>query len=377
MTMKTMSKPIKYKIIISGGGTGGHVFPAIAIADALSKKLPGIEILFIGALGRLEMEKVPAAGYKIIGLPVSGFIRKLSAGNIKVVLNLLKSLRQSGRIIKEFRPDVVVGVGGYASGPVLWVAGNKNIPVLIQEQNSYAGVTNKLLGGKAKRICVAYPEMDKYFEASKIVYTGNPVRAALFTKAPEKEEALRFFGLDSNKKTVLIIGGSLGARTINNSILASLADFAGNNETQLLWQTGKFYYKNILEQSKDKETKNIKIFDFIGRMDMAYAAADIIVSRAGAGTISELALVGKPVIMVPSPNVAEDHQTKNARALVKENAALLVTDNEAGTKLTKSIFNLLTDDTKKHELAVNIKKMAVHDSAEQIAEEVLKLINAN
>lgn len=377
MTMKTMSKPVKYKIIISGGGTGGHVFPAIAIADALSKMLPGIEILFIGALGRLEMEKVPAAGYKIIGLPVSGFIRKLSAGNIKVVLNLLKSLRQSGRIIKEFRPDAVVGVGGYASGPVLWVAGNKNIPVLIQEQNSYAGVTNKLLGGKAKRICVAYPEMDKYFEASKIVYTGNPVRAALFTKAPEKEKALRFFGLDSNKKTILIIGGSLGARTINNSILESLADFAGNNETQLLWQTGKFYYKNILEQSKEKETKNIKIFDFIGRMDMAYAAADIIVSRAGAGTISELALVGKPVILVPSPNVAEDHQTKNARALVKENAALLVADNEASAKLTKSIFKLLTDDTRKHELAVNIKKMAVHNSAEQIAEEVLKLIKAN
>jgi len=375
--MKTMSKPVKYKIIISGGGTGGHVFPAIAIADALSKMLPGIEILFIGALGRLEMEKVPAAGYKIIGLPVSGFIRKLSAGNIKVVLNLLKSLRQSGRIIKEFRPDAVVGVGGYASGPVLWVAGNKNIPVLIQEQNSYAGVTNKLLGGKAKRICVAYPEMDKYFEASKIVYTGNPVRAALFTKAPEKEKALRFFGLDSNKKTILIIGGSLGARTINNSILESLADFAGNNETQLLWQTGKFYYKNILEQSKEKETKNIKIFDFIGRMDMAYAAADIIVSRAGAGTISELALVGKPVILVPSPNVAEDHQTKNARALVKENAALLVADNEASAKLTKSIFKLLTDDTRKHELAVNIKKMAVHNSAEQIAEEVLKLIKAN
>jgi len=372
-----MSKPVKYKIIISGGGTGGHVFPAIAIADALSKMLPGIEILFIGALGRLEMEKVPAAGYKIIGLPVSGFIRKLSAGNIKVVLNLLKSLRQSGRIIKEFRPDAVVGVGGYASGPVLWVAGNKNIPVLIQEQNSYAGVTNKLLGGKAKRICVAYPEMDKYFEASKIVYTGNPVRAALFTKAPEKEKALRFFGLDSNKKTILIIGGSLGARTINNSILESLADFAGNNETQLLWQTGKFYYKNILEQSKEKETKNIKIFDFIGRMDMAYAAADIIVSRAGAGTISELALVGKPVILVPSPNVAEDHQTKNARALVKENAALLVADNEASAKLTKSIFKLLTDDTRKHELAVNIKKMAVHNSAEQIAEEVLKLIKAN
>lgn len=375
--MKTMSKPVKYKIIISGGGTGGHVFPAIAIADALSKMLPGIEILFIGALGRLEMEKVPAAGYKIIGLPVSGFIRKLSAGNIKVVLNLLKSLRQSGRIIKEFRPDAVVGVGGYASGPVLWVAGNKNIPVLIQEQNSYAGVTNKLLGGKAKRICVAYPEMDKYFEASKIVYTGNPVRAALFTKAPEKEKALRFFGLDSNKKTILIIGGSLGARTINNSILESLADFAGNNETQLLWQTGKFYYKNILEQSKEKETKNIKIFDFIGRMDMAYAAADIIVSRAGAGTISELALVGKPVILVPSPNVAEDHQTKNARALVKENAALLVADNEASAKLTKSIFKLLTDDTRKHELAVNIKKMAVHNSAEKIAEEVLKLIKAN
>ncbi len=372
-----MSKPHKYKIIISGGGTGGHVFPAIAIADALSKKLPGTEILFIGALGRLEMEKVPAAGYKIIGLPVSGFIRKLSAGNIKVILNLIKSLRKASRIIKDFRPDAVVGVGGYASGPVLWVAGRKKIPVLIQEQNSYAGVTNKLLGSKASRICVAYPEMDKYFEASKIIYTGNPVRAELFTKAPAKEEAIRFFGLDSNKKTVLIIGGSLGARTINNSILASLAEFSGYNETQLLWQTGKYYHKNILEQSKDAVSKDIKIFDFIGRMDMAYAAADIIVSRAGAGTISELALVGKPVILVPSPNVAEDHQTKNARALVKENAALLVADSEAGVKLTKTIFNLLNDDIRKHELAVNLEKMAVHDSAEQIADEVLKLINPN
>jgi len=359
-------------IIISGGGTGGHVFPAISIANAIREIDPNANILFVGALGKIEMEKVPAAGYKIIGLPVAGLQRRLTTKNISFVYKLINSLKISRKIIKDFKPDVVVGVGGYASGPVLRIANIKGIPTLIQEQNSYAGITNKLLAKKAKKICVAYEGMETYFPKNKILLTGNPVRQDLLDKIGSRKEAISHFELESGRKTVLVIGGSLGARTVNQSVIGDIEKI-GKSDFQLLWQTGKYYYEEAKKVTDESGYKNIKVLDFITRMDMAYAAADIIISRAGAGTISELCLVGKPVILVPSPNVAEDHQTKNAMALVNKNAAIMIRDIDAREKLIDTTLELIENEKQRISLSENIKGMALRDSAKIIAEEVLKL----
>ncbi|MEA3318372.1 MAG: undecaprenyldiphospho-muramoylpentapeptide beta-N-acetylglucosaminyltransferase [Bacteroidota bacterium] len=359
-------------IIISGGGTGGHIFPAISIANALKKIDSEINILFVGAKGKIEMEKVPEAGYEIIGLPIAGFQRKLSYKNIILLFKLLKSLYISKRIIKKFKPNVVVGVGGYASAPVLFSANGMKIPTLIQEQNSYAGVTNKILARKAAKICVAYENMNKYFPNEKIVFTGNPVRQDLLNFISDKNKARDYFNLDKDKKVILILGGSLGARTINNSVIAKIKTLC-DEDIQIIWQTGKNYYTDAVNSVKNIENKNIHIYDFIKRMDLAYASADIIISRAGAGTISELSLVGKPVILVPSPNVAEDHQTKNAMALVKNNAAILVKDKDADEKLINLVLELKSNEEKINNLAQNINKMAMPESAKIIANEILKL----
>ena len=367
-----MMKQKSKNIIISGGGTGGHIFPAISIANALKEIDPEINILFVGALGKIEMEKVPAAGYDIIGLPVAGLQRRLTLKNVSFIFKLINSLRKSKQIIKEFKPDVVVGVGGYASGPVLKVANQKGIPTLIQEQNSYAGITNKLLAKKARKICVAYEGMEKYFPKEKIILTGNPVRQDLLDKIGSREEAISHFNLDQNKKTILVIGGSLGARTINQSIIKDIKKI-GESEFQILWQTGKYYYNDAKNTADETGFNNVKVLDFIKRMDMAYAAADIIISRAGAGTISELCLVGKPVILVPSPNVAEDHQTKNAMALVKKDAAVMIKDSNANEELLNEAIDLIKDTEKQKKLSDNIIGMALRDSAKIIAEEVLKL----
>ncbi len=360
-------------IIISGGGTGGHIFPAISIANAIKEIDPTTNILFVGALGKIEMEKVPAAGYEIIGLPVAGLQRKLTFKNISFIFKLISSLRRSKKIIKDFNPDVVVGVGGYASGPVLRKANQKGIPTLIQEQNSYAGITNKLLAKKAKKICVAYEGMEKYFPKEKIILTGNPVRQDLLDKIGSREEAINHFELDQNKKIILVIGGSLGARTINQSVIKEI-DKIGTSEYQLLWQTGKYYFDDAKKTADEANYKNIKVLDFIKRMDMAYAAADVIISRAGAGTISELCLVGKPVILVPSPNVAEDHQTKNAMALVNKDAAIMIKDIEAREKLIGTVLELIKNNEQTDQLSTRIKSLALKDSAKIIAEEVLKLV---
>jgi UDP-N-acetylglucosamine--N-acetylmuramyl-(pentapeptide) pyrophosphoryl-undecaprenol N-acetylglucosamine transferase len=359
------------KIIISGGGTGGHVFPAISIANALKKLDPGIEILFVGAEGRMEMEKIPAAGYRIIGLPVAGLYRSLTLKNIRVLAKLLKSLRMAGRVIKDFGPDVVVGVGGYASGPVLRQAGRMKIPTLIQEQNSYAGVTNKLLAAKASRICVAYDGMEKYFPAAKIIKTGNPVRQNYDRLAELRDEAIQFFGLKKEFPVVLVLGGSLGAGSINNSLSSDIHRLQ-DSDCQWLWQTGKYYFENIVTQVTFSAGRNIFVHDFINRMDYAYAAADVIVSRAGAGTISELCLVGKPVILVPSPNVAEDHQTRNAKALSENDAAVLIPDSDA-RKIIDEAIRLVADMNRRKKLSENIFRMAIRDADVTIAQEILKL----
>jgi UDP-N-acetylglucosamine--N-acetylmuramyl-(pentapeptide) pyrophosphoryl-undecaprenol N-acetylglucosamine transferase len=360
------------RIIISGGGTGGHIFPAISIANALRVIDPEVEILFVGAEGRMEMEKVPAAGYKIIGLPVSGFQRSLTLKNIKVLVKLFRSLRLSRKVLKEFKPDVVVGVGGYASGPVLRQAGNMGIPTLIQEQNSYAGITNKLLAKKASVICVAYDGMEKYFPAEKIIKTGNPVRQNFDTLGNLKNEALAFFNLKNEFPIILVLGGSLGAGTINSSLSENIGRLR-ESDCQWLWQTGKYYYENVKALVSVSLSDNISVHGFINRMDYAYAAADIIISRAGAGTISELCLAGKPVILVPSPNVAEDHQTKNAKALSDRGAAVFVADNRAVKTLVDEAIKLISDKSKREMLSENIVKMADRDADKRIAEEVFKL----
>ncbi|MCF8221844.1 MAG: undecaprenyldiphospho-muramoylpentapeptide beta-N-acetylglucosaminyltransferase [Bacteroidales bacterium] len=360
------------RIIISGGGTGGHVFPAISIANALKSIDSDIDILFVGAEGKLEMTKVPEAGYSIKGLPVAGFARKLSLKNFVVVVKLMRSLVKARKIISGFKPHVVVGVGGYASGPVLRIAAKKGIPTLIQEQNSYAGLTNKLLAKKAVVICVAYEGMEKYFPAHKILFTGNPVRKDLMDIKGREKEAYKYFGLSGEGPVVLVLGGSGGSRTVNHSIAASLDEFRKEN-IQVVWQTGKYYYKEMKQVSGEKKPGNIKVHAFIDRMDLAYAAADIIVSRAGAGTVSELSLAGKPVILIPSPNVAEDHQTKNAMALVRDEAAVMINDNEALEKLSREIISLVKDKSKCASLAENIKLRAMPDSDIKIANEVLKL----
>ncbi|WP_462266255.1 undecaprenyldiphospho-muramoylpentapeptide beta-N-acetylglucosaminyltransferase [Mucilaginibacter sp.] len=360
------------RIIISGGGTGGHIFPAVAIANALKKADPATEILFVGANGRMEMEKVPAAGYKIIGLDIQGIQRKSIWKNIMFPVKLLRSINKARGIIKDFKPDAAVGVGGYASGPLLYAAYLKGIPTLIQEQNSYAGITNKWLGGKAQKVCVAFDGMDKFFPAGKIMKTGNPIRKASVAIADKRQEAMAAFGLSPLKKTILVTGGSLGARTLNQSIQDGLQQLIAA-DVQLIWQTGKSYYKSVTEQLGAGLHPNIKVLEFLNRMDLAYAAADVIISRAGAGTIAELCVVKKPVILVPSPNVAEDHQTKNALALVQENAALFVADRDAEAKLVKMALELLNDKHKQDTLSNNIGKLALPDADEVIAKEVLQL----
>lgn len=371
-----MKRKNDIRILITGGGTGGHVFPAIAIADALKARLGNVEFLFVGARDRLEMEQVPQAGYRIIGLPVMGFIRKISFRNVRVLFRLFVSLRLSRKIIARFKPDVVVGVGGYASGPILRVATLKGIPALIQEQNSYAGITNRILARKVNRICVAYDDMERYFPADKLVMTGNPVRTEIqmLASRDKNEEALEYFGLDKKRKVILILGGSLGARTINHSIMARL-DLLLQEEIQLLWQCGKSYYSTLSGFLQTAGTSGILLLDFISRMDLAYAAADLIISRAGAITVSELCHVGKPVILVPSPNVVEDHQTKNALALVRKNAAVHISDPEAEDKMIPCALDILKDAGKANELAANIRTLAVMDSAGKIADEIIELIH--
>lgn len=361
------------RIIISGGGTGGHIFPAVSIANAIKEQHPEAEILFVGAEGRMEMQRVPAAGYQIIGLPVAGFDRKHLLKNISVLIKLMKSQIKARRIIKEFKPDAAVGVGGYASGPTLKVAGSMGIPTLIQEQNSYAGVTNKLLAKKACKICVAYEGMERFFDKEKIILTGNPVRQNLLNQQMSREEAIRSFNLDPTKKTVLIVGGSLGARTINNCVLNGL-DQIRQSGVQFIWQTGKFYINEAKEKVGQAENyPMLHTTDFITDMAAAYSAADLVISRAGAGSISEFCLLGKPVILVPSPNVAEDHQTKNALALVAKDAALYIKDAEASEKLLKTAIETVQQPETLKKLSTNIAKLAFKDSANTIAEEVWKL----
>lgn len=362
-----------YKFIISGGGTGGHIFPALSIANELKRRYPDCEILFVGAEDRMEMEKVPAAGYSIVGLPVSGFDRSSLVKNFQVVARLLKSLHLAKKTVRDFRPDIAIGVGGYASGPTLWMAASLGIPTLIQEQNSYAGVTNKLLAKKAKRICVAYEGMEKFFPADRIVLTGNPVRSDLEHAQNKRDEAAAFFGLSPEKKTLLVVGGSLGARTINRSIENGL-DKILSSGVQLIWQTGRYYHEEALKRLKAYHGMPVWCSDFISRMDYAYSAADLVISRAGAGTISELCLLKKPVVLVPSPNVAEDHQTKNALALVNREAALMVTDQEAPQQLVDKALATLADDALLANLSQNIVKLAYHDSAGKIADEIEKII---
>ena len=362
------------KIIISGGGTGGHIFPAISIANAIKKKVPEAKILFVGAEGRMEMQRVPAAGYEIKGLPICGFDRKNLLKNISVLFKIWKSQRMAKKIIKDFKPMAAVGVGGYASGPTLNQCAAMGIPCLIQEQNSYAGVTNKLLAKKAEKICVAYEGMERFFPADKIILTGNPVRQAILDTKLTREEAIKQFGLDPSKKTILFVGGSLGARTINESILRHL-DLLENGDVQVIWQTGKYYSAQIAEELKkaNKEYPMLKVTDFISDMGAAYKAADLVISRSGASSISEFCLIGKPVILVPSPNVAEDHQTKNTMALVNKDAALYVKDAEAPDTLLQLAINTVKDATRLSSLSENIKKLGLKDSADIIADEVIKL----
>lgn len=362
-----------YRIIISGGGTGGHIFPAISIANTFKKRFPNAEILFVGASNRMEMEKVPAAGYKIIGLPVSGFDRSNLFRNVKVLADLLKSLRMAKRTIRGFQPDIAIGVGGYASGPTLWMAASQGVPTLIQEQNSYAGVTNKLLAKKARRICVAYEGMEQFFPADRIVLTGNPVRKDLEEASGKRAEALAFFGLSPDRKTLLVVGGSLGARTINQSIQAGLDKLTAAG-IQLIWQTGRYYQAAAQKSLKPYGKAPIWCSDFITRMDYAYEAADLVISRAGASSISELCLLNKPVVLVPSPNVSEDHQTKNALALVNKEAAVLVTDKEAGAVLVDKALGIIADEVRLSLLAKHIGELAERDSAERIVDEIVTII---
>ena len=368
-----MTKTRPYRIIISGGGTGGHIFPAIAIANAVKEIHPDTEILFVGAEGKMEMEKVPQAGYKIIGLPVAGFQRKLTFKNFLFPFKLISSLLKARSIVKEFKPDVAVGVGGYASGPLLYAAAGKGVPTLIQEQNSYAGVTNKILSKKAKAICVAYNGMERFFPKDKIVYTGNPVRKDILEYRTKKEEGLKFFGLNTNTSTIFIMGGSLGARTVNKSVIANI-DMLLEAGVQVIWQTGKFYFNECQELVAQKNTDKIKVLEFIKDMNLAYAVADVVISRAGALSISELCLVQKPVILVPSPNVAEDHQTKNAMALVEVDAAQMIKDEQAERVLIPAVLKLLQNKEKQSIYSENIAKLGKPEAAKEIAAQVLKLI---
>jgi UDP-N-acetylglucosamine--N-acetylmuramyl-(pentapeptide) pyrophosphoryl-undecaprenol N-acetylglucosamine transferase len=362
-----------YRILISGGGTGGHIYPALAIANAWMEKHPDSEILFVGAQGKMEMQKVPEAGYSIKGLPVAGLQRKLTLANLSFPIKLWRSLRMASRIVKEFNPHLVVGVGGYASGPVLYAAQNKGIPTLLQEQNSYAGLTNKLLAKKAAKICVAYPEMDRFFPKEKLKLTGNPVRKDLLDLAGKREQGIQVFGLDPIRKTILVLGGSLGARTLNLAMLKHMEDLEKEGY-QVLWQSGKFYFKDMEVALEKAGLTHIHLREFIREMDLAYAAADVIVSRAGALSVSELCLVGKPVIFIPSPNVAEDHQTKNANACVKQGAAVLLADADAVAKFKEYIDDLLQQEDNAQALATAIKKLAMPEAANALVTELELLL---
>ena len=364
-------------VLVSGGGTGGHIFPALSIANEIQRRHPDAKILFVGAEGRMEMERVPAAGYNIIGLPVSGFDRKHLLRNFKVLARLFKSMGLARKILNDFKPDIAIGVGGYASGPMLKAAQKQGIPTLLQEQNSYAGVTNKLLAARADCICVAYEGMERFFPAEKIVLTGNPVRRSLLDCGATSEQARQAMGMDPLKTTILIIGGSLGARTINNAIIDGLARIGEVGDVQVIWQTGKIYNEQCREALDASGLKNVHQMPFISNMDMAYRAADLVVSRAGASSISELQLLGKAAILVPSPNVAEDHQTKNALALATRDAAIMVTDADAGTQLVGTMLATVADDAKTASLGKNVLEMALRDAAEHIVDEIEKIIQHN
>lgn len=368
--MKT-EKP--YRIILSGGGTGGHIFPAIAIANEFKSRYADSDILFVGAEGKMEMTRVPEAGYKIIGLSIAGFKRSLSLSNLLLPFKMMNSYLKAKSIVKSFSPHAVIGTGGYASSPVLMAATQKKIPALIQEQNSYAGITNKQLASRVNKICVAYGGMEKYFPSDKISFTGNPVRKDI--SLADKKRALEFFGLSSGKKTLLVLGGSLGARSINESILAGLEKLTAAG-IQIIWQAGKLYLEEFKQRTQGKNMKDVKLYDFLTQMDLAYAAADVVISRSGALSISELCLVGKPCILVPSPNVAEDHQTKNANALVVEHAALMVKDSEREVLIDETL-KLIYDEARCREFSSNMKKLAKPNATQDIVNEIEKLIGAN
>ena len=362
------------KIILSGGGTGGHIYPAIAVAEALKRVLgeENVDILFVGAEGRMEMTAVPKAGYRIVGVPIAGLQRSLSLKNLLLPFKVLKSIRKAKSVIKEFRPDVVVGFGGYASAPVLWAAQRMGIPTVIQEQNSYAGLVNKIVGGSARSVCVAYDNMDRFFPAERIVKTGNPLRAAFSAENIDKAEALNYFGLDSSKPVILVVGGSLGTRTLNNMMRSWIMTLGGEAPVQVIWQTGRFYEAEMQQFLAHYPTKGIWQGAFIDRMDYAYTVADVVISRSGACTVSELCLAGKPTLFVPSPNVAEDHQTKNAQALVDKKAAKMVADSEAVDCAMSTALRMIADSGELTMLSKNISKLAIADSAERVAREALK-----
>jgi UDP-N-acetylglucosamine--N-acetylmuramyl-(pentapeptide) pyrophosphoryl-undecaprenol N-acetylglucosamine transferase len=369
MTYNTLNRPLH--VLVSGGGTGGHIFPALSIANEVKRRHSDAEILFVGAEDRMEMERVPAAGYKIVGLPVAGFDRKRLWRNFKVLAKLYKSMRMARKVLADFRPDICVGVGGYASGPMLKQAQKQGIPTLLQEQNSYAGVTNKMLAAKAKAICTAYDGMERFFPADVIIKTGNPVRADILTCTLTQAEAKKQLGFDPDNQLVMSVGGSLGARTLNDAIAAALPLFA-DNDVQVLWQTGKFYADECTKIAANHG--NVHAQAFISDMAVAYRAADIVVSRAGAGTISELQLLGAATILVPSPNVAEDHQRKNALALVEKDAAVMILDADAVAKLGKTTINLLSDDNRRATMSQNIKKMALANAAQKIVDRLEQLV---
>jgi UDP-N-acetylglucosamine--N-acetylmuramyl-(pentapeptide) pyrophosphoryl-undecaprenol N-acetylglucosamine transferase len=365
------------RVIVSGGGTGGHIFPAISIANAVRERWADAEILFVGAEDRMEMERVPAAGYKIIGLPVAGFDRKNMLKNLPVAVKLLRSMKLARKIVTEFRPDIAVGVGGYASGPILRAASAKGVPTLLQEQNSYAGVTNKMLAQKAATICVAYEGMANFFPKEKIVLTGNPCRQDLVISDENRMKGYEFFQLDPAKRTILMVGGSLGARTLNDSIVAALPALAAQEDVQVIWQCGKYYFREMQAlQAEGMIPANVHLLDFVSRMDYAYSVADLVISRAGAGSISEFCLLGKAVVLVPSPNVAEDHQTKNAQALVNKDAAVMVSDVLAPGLLFDVALSLVRNDIRLESLRRNIAEMAQHDSAKRIVDEIEKIVSA-
>ena len=364
------------RVILSGGGTGGHIYPAVSVAEALKRKYGSdVEILFVGAEGKMEMEKIPALGYNIKGLPVAGLQRKFTLKNLLLPFKVLKSLRRAKRVIREFGADIVVGFGGYASAPVLWSAQRMGVPTIIQEQNSYAGLTNKLLSKRAQRICVAYDAMERFFPKERIVMTGNPLRGRFTADVDNRAEALSYYGLNESLPVVLVVGGSLGTRTLNEMMKAWIKSLGGEAPVQVIWQTGKFYEREMQEFLKEHPTKNIWQGAFIERMDYAYAAADVVISRSGACTVSELCLVAKPTIFVPSPNVAEDHQTKNAMALVEKGAAEMVRDSEAVSRGMVEAVALAGDEERLERLSANIASLAISDAADRVVSEIEKVLN--